>query len=330
MRVNRRTLANTSLSTTTYAGVAKNDAIELPQDFACQRIIIDYTGTATFSATSTLVQDALQACISSIQVSFTGSGIVSHVNVSGPDLYIKNFYDYHQPMKRIVPTSGSAVDVELCLVIDFRLDKRNPDDFSVAKPFYAYSDVQLLISYVAMATGYGSNMTSISLTGTISLIEAVPETSKEKTSFLTVRQAKLFTKTATYGTGTSFEDRDKDIIVGTLIRQIHLITYDASSGLRADGEIDYILWFGLATFNWMENYAVKAIQNENRIDGALPLQDGQPWLGVYLFDFAKDPVTDGGVPIGLPTVGLKSGDIKIRVNKLVASSNVRYLYETLD
>lgn len=330
MRVNRRTLANTSLTTTTYAGTAKTDTIELPQDFSCQRIIIDWEGTATFSTTSTLVQDALQACISNIQVSFTGSGIVSHVNLSGPDLYIKNFYDYHQPMRRVTPTSGSSVALSLVLVIDFRLDKSNPNDFRVAKPLYAYTDVQLLITYVAVATGYGSNVSSISLTGTVSMIEAVPQTSQEKKDFLTVRQVKIFTKPITLGTGTGFEDRDKDIIIGTLIRKLYLIVQDATSGNRADGEFDYILWLGFARYNFYENYAMQAIQDENRIDGRLPNQDGYPYLGVYLLDFSKEPVATTGNPQGLDVTGYKTGDIKLRLNKLIASPTIRYLYETLD
>lgn len=337
MRVNQRTLPNTTRFTTTFAGVGKTDSILLPLDFALQRAIIDLEGTITTTATApTMVNDAMMALISQIQLQLTGKGGVSTVyNLSGMDIYIKNFFDYRNAMRKITVTAASQnnAPIALVLVIDFRTNKQNEEDFGSVIPLYAYSSAQLQITWVTTATGYASNaaasVSAISITGTVTLIELVPQTSDEVASIAkTTRMLKIYTKPITLDATVAEQLRDRDIDVGNLIRSIYLVAYNATSLARSDSELGYIS-LGTASVDFIEqlNWTPQQVINKMEYQ-PLPVYDGNTTMvGVAVLNFAKFPVDPSGNPIGLNTVGLKQGDLKLKLNVLVASPTIRYIHE---
>lgn len=328
MRPNQRTLVG-GTNQTTYSGNAKEDSISLPLDFALQRIFLEYDGTITFSTASTLVEDALQACISEVRLDLTGDdGIETVFKLSGADIFIKNFFDYSTPSRRVVPTSGSGVAVALSLVIDFRLAKNNPDDASVSIPLYALSSADLVISYIAEATGYGSNITSFSLTGNLTLFEFIPENKEEREAFLQVPILKQTVKELTLANATGDEERDRDITVGNLIRRVILIS-KTNAGARNDVQINtYTLETAVLTF--MKKLQWEASKSQDKIDYKLPVYDGD-WhvKGATILDFARAPVDEAGNVLGFDTTGMKQGDLKLTFDKLVAQPKIRYIQESV-
>lgn len=326
MRPNQRTLVGSS-NQTSYAGVAKSDSVSLPLDFALQRIFLNFDGTLDVASTSTLVEDGGQAVLSEVRLDLTGDdGIETVFKLSGADIYIKNFFDYSTASRRIVPVEDGAVAFDL--VIDFRLAKNNPDDASVSIPLYALSSADLIFTYVAMATGYGSNITTLTLTGKITLFEFIPESPEERKAFLSVPILKQTVKELTLSNATGDEERDRDITVGNLIRRV-LIISKANAGTRSDVQINtYTL--ESATLTFMKKLFWYASKAQDKIDYKLPVLDGS-WhvTGATILDFARSPVDEAGNVIGFDTRGMKQGDLKITYDKLVAQPKMRYIQESV-
>lgn len=275
----------------------------------------------------TLVEDAGQRVLSEVRLDLTGDeGIETVFKLSGSDIYIKNFFDYATAGRRVVPILDGAVAFDL--IIDFRLAKNNPDDASVSIPLYALSSADLVFTYVAMATGYGDNLTSLVLTGKITLFEFIPENKDEREAFLKVPILKQTVKELTFENTTGDEERDRDITVGSLIRRVIMIS-KSNAGARSDVQIDtYTLETAVLTF--MKKLSWKASKSQDKIDYRLPILDGD-WhvLGATILDFARAPVDEVGNVIGFDTRGMKQGDLKITFDKLVAQPKLRYIQESV-
>ena len=330
MRPNIRTLVGTT-NKSTYAGVAKTDTISLPLDFALQRMLFELTGTFDITVgVSVLVEDASQALISEFRIDLTGDdGVETVFKMSGSDLYIKNFYDYSIQLRRTTATAiAGGIAFGVALVVDFRLAKNDPDDASVAIPLYALSSADLVITYVAPATGYGTNTSVWSLTGEITLFEFIPESASEKEKFLNNSILKQISKEITLENATGDEERDRDIVVGQLIRRV-LLVVKTNAGLRSDTQINtYSLETAVLTF--MKKLQWEASKTQDKIDYTLPLFDGDyTWKGVSVLDFARAPVDEAGEIIGFDTRGMKQGDLKLTFDKLVAQPKVRYIQESV-
>lgn len=328
MRPNQRTLVG-GTNQTSYAGVAKTDTVSLPLDFALQRIFVDFDGTSTNASTSVLVEDAGQAILSEVRLDLTGDeGIETVFKLSGADIYIKNFFDYSTPSRRVVPTGTGGLPISFSLVIDFRLAKNNPDDASVSIPLYALSSADLVFTYVAKATGLGTNNTTVTLTGLITLFEFIPENKEEREAFLKVPILKQTVKELTFENTTGDEERDRDITVGSLIRRVIMIS-KTNAGARSDAQINtYTLETAVLTF--MKKISWNASKSQDKIDYRLPIHDGD-WhvIGATILDFARAPVDETGNVIGFDTRGMKQGDLKLTFDKLVAQPKLRYIQESV-
>lgn len=330
MRPNQRTLVGSDKQTT-YAGIAKVDNLTLPLDFALQRIFLEFDGLMDITVgVSVLVEDALQALISEIRLDLTGDeGIETVFKLSGADVFIKNFYDYSVASRRTTFTAiANNNPVGLTLIIDFRLAKNDPDDASVSIPLYALSSADLVITYVAPATGYGTNTSNWAVTGKVTLFEFIPENAEEKKAFLGNPILKQTVKELTFENSTGEEERDRDITVGNLIRRVILIA-KTNAGLRSDIQIDtFTLETAVLTF--MKKLQWKATKSADTIDYKLPVFDGNfNMSGVSILDFARAPVDEAGNVIGFDTRGMKQGDLKITFDKLVAQPKMRYIQESV-
>ncbi len=281
---------------------------------------------------SVLVEDALQSLIGSLKLELTGdTGTKTVVALSGADLYVKNFFDYHQAGSRVTYTAiANGNLIELGLVIDFRLARNDPDDFSVAIPLFALSNATLIVDWVVATTGYGTNTGNWSLTGKITLFEGIPETAEERTA---LRENPLLTYIAReFGlTADLVEDelRDRDIAVGNLITRIFLIA-KTNAGLKSDLEIeDYT--FETATRVFFKGVNWRSSKLQDKFDYDLENLSGNVNLtGVTIIDFARQPVDESGHVIGFNSRGLKSGDIKLSFKKLIASPKMRYIQEQVE
>lgn len=328
MRPNQRTLVGSDKQTT-YAGAAKDDSISLPLDFALQRMLLEYDGTITYSSASTLVEDAGQAIISEARVDLTGDeGIETVFKLTGSDIFIKNFFDYSIGLRRVVPTSGSGVEIAFSLVIDFRLAKNDPDDASVSIPLYALSSADLIVTYVASASGIGTNVTSVSITGKITLFEFIPESRQEREAFLQNPILKQTAKELTMENATGEEERDRDLVVGNLIRRVIMIT-KTNAGARSDVQLDnYTLETAVLTF--MKKLQWNASKTFDKIDYTLPTFDGNFTVkGATILDFARAPTDEAGNVLGFDARGMKQGDLKLTIDKLVAQPKIRYIQESV-
>jgi len=333
MRPNQRTLVG-STKQTTYVdavGIAKTDTISLPLDFALQRILLELTGTFDIAGgVSVLVEDASQALITEIRLDLTGDdGVETVFKMSGSDLYIKNFFDYSVQSRRTTATAVAGGNLfGVSLIIDFRLAKNDPDDASVAIPLYALSSADLVITYTTALLGYGTNTDDWSLTGELTLFEFIPETAQEKADFLKNPLLKQISKELTLENATGEEERDRDIVVGQLIRRVILVA-KTNAGLRSDVQIDdYTL--ETATLTFMKQLQWEASKSQDKIDYKLPTFDGNYTMtGVTIIDFARAPVDETGAVIGFDARGMKQGDLKLTFDKLVAQPKIRYIQESV-
>ena len=136
---NYRTLATQQ----DWDGTAQTIITQLPRDFLAQRYILDLNSPTikTVGGSSTLVTDALLKCISNIKIVAVGEGSSRTIfEVSGQDLWYKNNWDYGSPASfLLVPTTTSDTQAHVGWVIDFRCNKLDPDDYSVALPTYLLS-----------------------------------------------------------------------------------------------------------------------------------------------------------------------------------------------
>jgi hypothetical protein len=330
LRPYKRTLpSNQQLS---YAGVAKTDTIDLPRDYILQRILIDIRGDIDLSSAS-VVEDLGQRLISLIEIQLTGNyaGNKTVVSVSGVDLYFINFYDYGAGLERVVPSANgtdSPVSFQLC--IDFRLAKNDPDDWSVGIPLYDTSSAVLKVEWVVLTTGYASSGGSnCALTGKITLFEGIPETTDE---YNAAKKNPLYTLTAKEFTcdtnTTSGEERNTDIETGHLLRRLFMIVR-TSGNARSDTEIDRLTLKKIDT-SYFEETDWDAFGLEDESDYSLANYDGNRHIkGMIVHDFARGAFDERGRVFGESLIGLKSGDMKLKIWKNNASSKLRYIQEAI-
>ena len=329
----KRTLTATS-EQGSYVGVAKEDKIDIPRDYLLQRIFIDIRGDLDVSTDTTLLEDAGQRCISNFKLEMVGgkTGNKTVVNISGVDLYFLNFYDYGEGLERVTPNTISTANqlVSLQFILDFRLEKKNPDDFSISIPTYDKSQITLRIVWIAIASGYIATLiTNVSWTAIITLFEGIPETPEEFEAGRTNPLMTIVESIFTADSSTGVEKRNTDIPTGDLIRRM-LFTPRTSGNLRSDLEIkDITLKTVFETL--YDEVDWDAISLEDESDYSLANHDGNRAIkGVVMFDFARGAVDERGRVLGFDATGLKSGDIKWEVNKANASSLLRYTLEQIE
>jgi len=348
---NYRTLS----STQTYDSTAQTIITQLPRDFLAQRYILDLNSSGIACAgTSTLVTDALLKCITDIKIVAVGEGSSRTIfQISGQDLWYKNNWDYGSPASfLLVPATTGATQAHVGWVIDFRCNKLDPDDYSVALPTYLLSSLQLEITYaVPSTTNWGTNPPSTfatNMTLNITCVEGIPEAGEDFSSnpLLTVLSKTL---TADSSTGT-LESFDTFFQVGALIRNAFVCT-ETSAGVRGDTEVaNFQVNSGtiplMSNIQWQANKS-KDIQNY-RIANSVVTQHGATTMptppfdtggydadGYTMIDFNNNRMpfisTSGGLRIGgLSTVGYNTGDLIMQMNCNNASSIIRRVQETVE
>jgi len=310
---------------------------------------------------SVLVVDALLRCITNIKIVAVGEGSSRTIfEVNGRDLFHMNTFDYGAPSGALLtPTAvagaGNRMHVGFC--IDFRCNKLDPDDYSVALPTYLLSSLQLEITYaVPSTTNYGSNPPTAfatDVTTRITCVEGIPEAGEDFSSnpLMTV-----LSKTLTADTSTgSLEAFDTFFQVGALIRR-DFVRIEDSSNVRSDAECTNFQ-VNSGTIPLMSNIYVPSQKMNNiinyRISSGSPRGTAvfsgntSPILnapydqgnyisdGYFMIDFYNNRMpfinTAGGLRIGgLSTVGYNTGDLIFQGNFIAASSVVRRVQETIE
>lgn len=333
MRPFKRTLTAAS-EQGSYVGVTKVDSIDLPRDFAIQRIFVDIRGDLDVGTDTALVEDAGQRAIKRFKLEMVGgkTGSKTAVDISGVDLYFLNFYDYGQSLERVTPNTISTANqvVSLQFVLDFRLAKNDPDDFSIAIPAYDKSSLTLKIEWDDIAVGYIPTLVvNVAWTAKITLFEGVPETPEEFEAQKSVPLMTLLQSDFDANGSTGVEKRNTDIPTGDLIRRIMFSTRTAADA-RSDVEIDNIT-FKTRLEELLEEVDWDALGLEDESDYSLPNHDGDRHItGVVMFDFARGAVDERGRIFGFDATNLKSGDIKFEIDKNNASSKIRFTIETIE
>ena len=356
---NYRTLAQNQ----TWDGTAQTVITQLPRDFLAQRYIIDMNspGVSSIGGVSVLVVDGLLRCITNIKIVAVGEGSSRTIfEVSGRDLYHMNTFDYGAPVGGLlIPTTvvGAGTRLHMGFCIDFRCNKLDPDDYSVALPTYLLSTLQLEITYATpTALNYGTNFPTAGAAGfptdvttTITCVEGIPEAGEDFSSnpLMTVLSKQL-TGDASTGTLESF---DTFFQVGALIRR-DFVCIETAAGVRSDLEITNFQ-VNSGTIPLMSNIIFDAnkqkdIQNyriatpvgtqEGSTAGAsvVPMNAGLfSSVGYTMVDFNYNRMpfinTAGGLRIGgLSTVGYNTGDLVFQANKVNASSIIRRVQETVE
>ena len=327
---NYRTLT----STQTYDGTASTITTDLPRDFLIQRILLNFNGTTVLGGTSVLVTDALLKCVKAIRIKAVGEGSSRTIfDVSGQDLYYMNGFDNGLGFELDNTDTTAASHVQATgWCADLRVNKLDPDDYSVAIPSYLLSTLQLEIEYDTSANGYGTNVTSQAFTMTITLIEGIPEASEDFSSnpLMTV-----LTKQLSGDGSTGDEEFDTFFQVGALIRRDFLCT-ETSAGVRSSDEInDYTVKSGqipLMSKIFFDANVNKDIMNYRTSE----VWDGLALVeGYTMIDFANNrqpfvPTASGLKIDGLSTVGYNVGDLVFTADKNNASSIIRRVQETVE
>lgn len=327
---NYRTLTTTQ----NYTGTATTLTTDLPRDFLIQRILLNFNGTTTLSGTSVLVTDALLKCVKAIRIKAVGEGSSRTIfDVSGQDLYYLNGFDNSLGFELDNTDTTAATHTQATgWVCDLRVNKLDPDDYSVAIPSYLLSTLQLEIEYDTSANGYGTNVSAQDFDMTITLIEGIPEASEDFSSnpLMTV-----LSKTINGDSSTGDEDFDTFFQVGALIRRDFLCT-ETSASVRASTEInDFSVKSGqipLMSKIFFDANVNKDIMNYRVSE----VWDGLALVeGYTMIDFAnnRQPFipTSAGLKIdGLSTVGYNVGDLVFTADKNNASSILRRVQETVE
>ena len=327
---NYRTITNTQ----TYSGTATTITTDLPRDFLIQRILLNFNGVTTLGGTSVLVNDPLLNNVKAIRIKAVGEGSSRTIfDVSGQDLYYFNGFDNGMGFELDnTDTSAAAHTQATGWVCDFRINKLDPDDYSVAIPSYLLSTLQLEIEYDSSANGYGTNVTSQAFTMSITLIEGIPEASEDFSSnpLMTVLSKQL-----TGDASTGDEEFDTFFQVGALIRRDFLCT-ETSAGVRSSDEVaDFTVKSGqiplMSKIKWDANVN-KDIMNYRTAE----VWDGLALVeGYSIIDFANNrqpfvPTASGLKIDGLSTVGYNVGDLILVLDKNSASSIIRRIQETVE
>ena len=356
---NYRTLATTQ----TWDGTAQTVITQLPRDFLAQRYIIDMNSPAisAIGGASVLVVDALLRCITNIKIVAVGEGSSRTIfEVNGRDLYHMNLFDYGAPVGGLeVPTAvaGGGNRMHVQFFVDFRCNKLDPDDYSVALPTYLLSSLQLEITYATpTALNYGTNFPTAGVAGfitdvttQITCIEGIPEAGEDFSSnpLMTVLSKQL---TGDGSTGT-LESFDTFFQVGALIRRDFLCT-ETTAGVRSDLEVSNIQ-VNSGTIPLMSNILFSANKAKDivnyRIATPVGTQEGSTAgasvvpmnaglfssAGYTMIDFNNNRMpfisTAGGLRIGgLSTVGYNTGDLVFQANKNNVNSILRRVQETIE
>jgi hypothetical protein len=327
---NYRTLTTTQ----TYDGTASTQTTDLPRDFLIQRILLNYNGTTVLGGTSVLVEDPLLSCVKAIRIKAVGEGSSRTIfDVSGADLYYMNLFDnaFGFDLDN-TDTSAATHTQQMGFVCDMRINKLDPDDYSVAIPSYLLSTLQLEIEYDTSANGYGTNVTSQSFTCSITLIEGIPEASEDFSGnpLLTV-----LSKTFNAAASTGEEDFDTFFQVGALVRRSFL-KVETSAGARTATQLDdFTVKSGQIPLMSKIKYDAnvnKDIQNyrvSETIDGFTIVN------GYTMIDFANNrqpfiPTASGLKIDGLSTVGYNVGDLVFTGNFDTASCIITRVQETVE
>ena len=353
---NYRTLA----ATQDWDGTAQTIITQLPRDFLAQRYYIDMDSAAVTAAGSvTAVVDGGLKMITNIKIVAVGEGSSRTIfEVNGTDLYHMNLFDYGSPVSPIqlsLTTGQAQLHMNWC--IDFRCNKLDPDDYSVALPTYLLSSLQLEITYAApSATNYGSNPPTsfaTNVTTRVTCVEGIPEAGEDFSSnpLMTVLSKTL---TADSSTG-SLESFDTFFQVGALIRR-DFLRVETSSNVRADTEMTNYqvnsgtiplmsnIYSDSQKMNNIINYrigsgyprGVQAFTSTTATSETVPFDNGEYVSdGYYMIDFYNNRMpfisTAGGLRIGgLSTVGYNTGDLVFQGNFANASSIIRRVQETVE
>ena len=353
---NYRTLA----ATQDWDGTAQTIITQLPRDFLAQRYYIDMDSDDVKAAgTVTAVVDGGLKMITNIKIVAVGEGSSRTIfEVNGTDLYHMNLFDYGSPVSPIqlsLTTGQAQLHMNWC--IDFRCNKLDPDDYSVALPTYLLSSLQLEITYAAPSTtNYGSNPPAsfaTNVTTRITCVEGIPEAGEDFSSnpLMTV-----LSKTLTADTSTgSLESFDTFFQVGALIRR-DFLRVENSSNVRADTEMTNYqvnsgtiplmsnIYSDSQKMNNIINYrigsgyprGVQAFTSTTATSETVPYDNGEYVSdGYYMIDFYNNRMpfinTAGGLRIGgLSTVGYNTGDLVFQGNFAAASSIIRRVQETVE
>ena len=330
MLKNYRTLTTTQ----TYDGTASTQTTDLPRDFLIQRILLNYNGTTVLGGTSVLVEDPLLSCVKAIRIKAVGEGSSRTIfDVSGADLYYMNLFDnaFGFDLDN-TDTSAATHTQQMGFVCDMRINKLDPDDYSVAIPSYLLSTLQLEIEYDTSANGYGTNVTSQSFTCSITLIEGIPEASEDFSGnpLLTV-----LSKTFNAAASTGEEDFDTFFQVGALVRRSFL-KVETSAGARTATQLDdFTVKSGQIPLMSKIKYDAnvnKDIQNyrvSETIDGFTIVN------GYTMIDFANNrqpfiPTASCLKIDGLSTVGYNVGYLVFTGNFDTASCIITRVQETVE
>ena len=321
-------------ATQSYDGTAQTITTDLPRDFLIQRLLLDWEGTATLSSTSTIVTDGLLKCITAIRIKAVGEGSSRTIfEVSGKDLYNMNMFDYgSSPSPLVTPTTtGTALTG---FVVDLRVNRNDPDDYSVAIPSYLLSDLVLEVQYAAASTTtYGSNFTSLSMTMKITLIEGIPTASENFASnpLMTVLSKQLSGDTST---GTD-EEFNTFFQVGSLIQRDFLIT-ETSAGVRSDDEIEEFT-INSGTIPLMSKILFYSNKTKDIVNYRIAEDRDGDWTasGCTMIDFYNNRkpfiATASGLKIdGLSTIGYNVGDLNFLCVKNNASSIIRRVQTSIE
>ncbi len=336
---NYRTLS----ATQAYAGVATTITTDLPRDFLIQRVVLDFNGTTTVAgAPSVLVEDALLKNVQSIKIRAVGEGSSRTIfDCSGADLYYMNLFDYGAGTALAnTATAIGAHAQSTAWTCDFRINKSDPDDYSVSIPSYLLSTLQLEITYDTSANGYGTNVGAQAFTMGISLIEGIPEASEDFSAnpLLTVLTKQIITDGA-----VGEQDLDTFFQVGALIVRSFVCT-ETALGARNDAVVtQYNVKSGqiplMSNINWRTN---KTVNNENYriaelVNGVLAVPAPNLWnvAGYGMIDFANNqqpfiPTASGLKIDGLSTVGYNVGDLVFSPTKTGANDIVRRIQSTVE
>jgi len=356
---NYRTLANTQ----TWDGTAQTVITQLPRDFLAQRYIIDMNsaGVSSIGGVSVLVVDALLRCITNIKIVAVGEGSSRTIfECNGRDLYHMNLFDYGASTGGLlIPTTvvGAGTRLHMGFVIDFRCNKLDPDDYSVALPTYLLSSLQLEITYATpTALNYGTNFPTSGAAGfptdvttTITCVEGIPEAGEDFSSnpLMTVLSKQL---TGDGSTG-SLETFDTFFQVGALIVRDFLCV-ETTAGVRSDTEISNFQ-VNSGTIPLMSNIEFDANKAKDvinyRIATPVGTQEGNTTgsstvpmnAGLYtsagytMIDFNNNRMpfisTAGGLRIGgLSTVGYNTSDLNFLANKNNVNSIFRRIQTTVE
>ena len=353
---NYRTLS----ATQDWDGTAQTIITQLPRDFVVQRYYIDMDSDDVKAAGSvTAVVDGGLKMITNIKIVAVGEGSSRTIfEVNGTDLYHMNLFDYGSPISPIqLPLTTGAVQLHMNWCIDFRCNKLDPDDYSVALPTYLLSSLQLEITYaVPSTTNYGSNPPTTfatDVTTRITCVEGIPEAGEDFSSnpLMTV-----LSKTLTADTSTgSLESFDTFFQVGALIRR-DFLRVETSSNVRADTEMTNYqvnsgtiplmsnIYTDSQKMNNIINYrigsgyprGVQAFTSTTATSETVPYDNGEYVSdGYYMIDFYNNRMpfinTAGGLRIGgLSTVGYNTGDLVFQGNFANASSVIRRVQETVE